>query len=45
MEREKTEFDCLVEAHQTELYDEDGDFDWDFYQYLCDIAAYWGMDE
>ena len=24
---------------------ETGDFDWDEYQYLCDIADYWDCDE
>lgn len=22
-----------------------GEFDWDEYQYLCDLADYWGCDE
>ena len=24
---------------------ETGEFDWDEYQYLCDIAEYWGVEE
>lgn len=40
-----TEFDCFVRAHKDECYDEDGNFDWEAYQYLCDLAAYWEMDE
>ena len=24
---------------------ETGEFDWDRYQYLCDIAEYWGCEE
>lgn len=29
-----------------ECWDEETkEFDWDRYQYLCDIAEYWGMDE
>lgn len=29
-----------------ECYDkETGEFDWEMYQYLCDIADYWDMDE
>lgn len=28
-----------------ECTNEDGSFDWDRYQELCDIAEYWDMDE
>lgn len=40
-----TEFDSFVRSHRDECYDEDGNFDWDEYQYLCDLAEYWDMDE
>lgn len=41
----ESEFNSFVRQHRDECYDEDGNFDWDEYQYLCDIAAYWEMDE
>lgn len=41
----KTEFDSFVKSHMDECFDDDGKFDWDEYQYLCDIAEYWEMDE
>lgn len=35
-----------VEQNIIECTDfETGDFDWDEYQYLCDIADYWDCDE
>lgn len=41
----ESEFDSFVRQHRDECYDEDGNFDWDEYQYLCDLADYWEMDE
>lgn len=40
-----TEYDSFIKQHIDECYDEDGEFDWDAYQYLCDLAEYWHMDE
>lgn len=35
-----------VEQDILECMDEEtGEFDWDTYQYLCDIAEAWDMDE
>ena len=34
-----------VEQNIEECYSDDGEFDWDKYQYLCDIAEYWDTDE
>lgn len=35
-----------VEQNLSECWnDECGEFDWDEYQYLCDVADYWDMDE
>lgn len=34
-----------VEQNIIESYDENGDFDWERYQYFCDIADYWDCDE
>ena len=39
-----SEFDSFVRQHRDECYDEDGEFDWDAYQNLCDIADYWDME-
>lgn len=33
-----------VEQNICECTDENGRFDWDEYQHLCDIADYWDMD-
>lgn len=33
-----------VEQNITECDTEDG-FDWETYQYMCDIADYWGCEE
>lgn len=41
----ESEFDSFVRQHLDECYDEDGEFDWEKYQQLCDIADYWDMDE
>lgn len=40
----ESEFEDFVQKHKAECYDEDGEFNWDKYQYLCDIAEYWEMD-
>lgn len=34
-----------VEKDIHECFHEDGSFDWDKFQYFCDIAEYWDMDE
>lgn len=34
-----------VEQNIMESYNEDGSFDWEQYQYFCDIADYWDCDE
>lgn len=35
-----------VEQNITECWDEETqEFDWDLYQYLCDIAEYWDCEE
>ena len=35
-----------VDTNIYECYDEEtGDFDWEEYQYLCDIAEYWECEE
>ena len=33
-----------VEQNILESYNSDGSFDWEIYQYLCDIGDYWGCD-
>lgn len=35
-----------VEQNITECYDEEtNEFDWEQYQYLCDIGEYWECDD
>lgn len=35
-----------VQQNVEECWNEETrEFDWDRYQYLCDIAEYWGMDK
>lgn len=36
----RNEYDILQCTNE-----ETGEFDWDEYQHLCDIAEYWNMDE
>lgn len=31
----------VTEQNILESYDEQGNFDWDYYQYLCDIYSEW----
>ena len=35
----------LEEQNIYESYNEDGTFDWDTYQYWCDIYSYWDDEE
>lgn len=32
-----------IRRYKSECYDEDGEFDWDKYQELCDQADYWDL--
>ena len=34
----------FISEYKSECYDEDGNFDWEKYQELCDIADYWSME-
>lgn len=43
---EQTWYEQWAQRNVEECWDEETrEFDWDRYQYLCDIAEYWDMDE
>lgn len=39
----ESESGWYIRRYKSECYDEDGEFDWDKYQELCDQADYWDL--